>query len=102
MYMCVYVCVSIYLYLYILLFLYITSYTFIDCSNNIINISRFVFVIVIIIVNIIIVTIIFIIIMFFYSFRTGSSECRDIPLGRAATSSQRPRGCFHLIFLRLS
>ena len=41
-------------------------------------------------------------IMSFYSFRTGSSWCWDIPLGRATTSSQGPRRCFHLICLWLS
>ena len=63
------VCLWIYSYLYILLFFYITSYTFIDYSNNIINICR-VFIIVIIIVNIIIVAIIFfiVIIITFYIF----------------------------------
>ena len=38
------------------------------------------------------------IVILFYSFSTG----RDIPLGRATTSSQGPRGCFHLTCLRLS
>ena len=38
----------------------------------------------------------------FIAFAQAGLECQDIPLGQATTSSQGPRGCFHLICLRLS
>ena len=68
-----------------------------------ITIIIFIMIIGIIIIYVIIIIIIIIIITItsFYSFRTGSFYCQDIPLGRATISDQGPRGCFHLTCLRL-
>ena len=67
--------------------MYITSFTFINYSNNIINICRFLFVIVLIVVNNVIVPIVFVVIIIiiiiiiitfyivFFSLLSSSIQC---------------------------